>query len=154
MNSLDPLLSQARQYGLDHHLPYAGALPPEAAWQLLERDAQVRLVDVRTRAELDWVGRPQIAAGQYLHIEWSTYPGGAPNPDFMAQLQSQADPDAPLLFLCRSAVRSKAAAQAATAAGYPHCFDILEGFEGDRDAQGHRKTVAGWCWRGLPWQGA
>jgi len=51
-------------------------------------------------------------------------------------------------------VRSRHAARVATELGYPNAFDILEGFEGDRDAEGHRKTVGGWCKAGLPWSGA
>jgi len=64
------------------------------------------------------------------------------------------DKSTPILLLCRSAARSKAAAAAATAAGYMQAFDILEGFEGDKNTEGHRKSVTGWCWRGLPWIGA
>jgi rhodanese-related sulfurtransferase len=82
------------------------------------------------------------------------YPGGAPNPDFATQLQQTADKEDIVLFLCRSGVRSRHAARVATELGYPNAFDILEGFEGDRDAEGHRKTVGGWCKAGLPWTGA
>ena len=82
------------------------------------------------------------------------YPGGAPNPDFAGQLQQVADKDEVLLFLCRSGVRSRHAARVATELGYANAFDILEGFEGDRDSEGHRKTVGGWCKAGLPWTGA
>ena len=59
-----------------------------------------------------------------------------------------------VLFLCRSGVRSRHAARVATELGYTNAFDILEGFEGDRDGEGHRKTVGGWCKAGLPWVGA
>jgi rhodanese-related sulfurtransferase len=69
-------------------------------------------------------------------------------------LQSQAGKDDVLLFLCRSGVRSRSAAAAATQAGYAQCYDILDGFEGNKDEQGHRKTLAGWCKEGLPWTGA
>jgi rhodanese-related sulfurtransferase len=87
-------------------------------------------------------------------VQWSLYPGGAPNPDFAAQLQGVAAPDDVVLFLCRSGVRSRHAARTATELGYKNAFDILEGFEGDRDPDGHRKTVGGWCKAGLPWIGA
>jgi len=109
---------------------------------------------VRTRAELDWVGRPAIDGAQYAHIEWIRYPGSVPNAEFIEQLRQVATPDTPVLFLCRSAARSKLAAVAAQKAGFTQAFDLLEGFEGDKDGQGHRKTVAGWCFRGLPWIGA
>ncbi|MBB5606701.1 MULTISPECIES: rhodanese-like domain-containing protein [unclassified Janthinobacterium] len=134
--------------------PYAGAVTPEEAYALLQLDAAVKLVDVRTNAERDWVGRVDIADTQHGAVQWATYPGGLPNPDFLAQLASQAGKHDVLLFLCRSGVRSRHAAKLATENGYPHCYDILEGFEGDKDADGHRKQVAGWCKAGLPWLGA
>lgn len=135
-------------------LPYFGALTPEETAALLAADPQARLVDVRTRAELDWVGAPQVPASQFVHVEWNRYPGGVRNPDFLAELEAAVPKNAPVLFLCRSAARSKHAAAAATQAGYALAMDVLEGFEGAKDAAGHRKTVEGWCFRGLPWQGA
>ncbi|HZX29088.1 MAG TPA: rhodanese-like domain-containing protein [Telluria sp.] len=133
---------------------YAGAVTPQEALELIQADPRVKLVDVRTNAERDWVGKVAIPEGQHLAVQWATYPGGVPNPEFAEQLQSVARPDDILLFLCRSGVRSRHAARVATAQGFAHSYDILEGFEGDKDAAGHRKTVSGWCQRGLPWLGA
>ena len=87
-------------------------------------------------------------------MQWTLYPGGAPNPEFLSQLAQAADKNTTLLFLCRGAVRSRHAAKLATENGYTHSFDILEGFEGEKDADGHRKNVNGWCKAGLPWVGA
>jgi len=154
MSTLEQLYAQAGKRRIENQLPYAGALSPAEAFELLQLDPRTRLVDVRTRAELDWVGRPLIGDGQYVHVEWTRYPGGVPNPEFLDQLGNAASPDTPVLFLCRSAARSKIAAIAATQAGFTQAFDLLEGFEGDKDGQGHRKTVSGWCFRGLPWIGA
>ena len=126
-------------------LPYAGALTPAEAWQLMQ--AGVRLIDVRTRAELEWVGRVPGA----IPVEWSTWPGGKPNPDFLAQLAEHVEPDEPVMFICRSGARSHNAAEAATRAGYRTCYNVLEGFEGDKDAHQHRNTVNGWRSHGLPW---
>jgi rhodanese-related sulfurtransferase len=154
MSSLAQLYTQAAKRRADLGLAYAGAVSPAEAFELLQLDTRARLVDVRTRAELDWVGRPLIGDGQYVNLEWSHYPGGAPNPEFIEQLRQVASVDTPILLLCRSAARSKAAAQAATQAGFEQAFDILEGFEGAKDGQGHRKTAEGWCFRGLPWIGA
>ncbi len=153
MNPQD-ILEHARQRGTEHALAYAGAVTPQEAYALLQADIRVKLIDVRTHAERDWVGRPAIEDGQQASVEWSTYPGGIPNPDFLPQLAQVATKDSVLLFLCRSGVRSRHAAKLATEHGYTECFDILEGFEGDKDAQGHRKTVGGWCQAGLPWNGA
>lgn len=148
------LLSTARQRGQENQLPYAGAVTPSEAYALLEKNPQVKLVDVRTSAERDWVGRVVIPEAQHVAVQWSLYPGGSPNPDFLTQLAQVARKDDVLLFLCRSGVRSRHAAKLATEHGYTSSFDILEGFEGDKDAHGHRKTVGGWCKAGLPWTGA
>jgi rhodanese-related sulfurtransferase len=135
-------------------LAYAGAVTPEEAFTLLQAAPNVKLVDVRTNAERDWVGRVAVPEGQHLAIEWTTYPGGLPNPDFGARLTELAAPDDVLLFLCRSGVRSRHSARVAAELGYRDAYDILEGFEGDRDAAGHRKSIGGWCHAGLPWIGA
>jgi rhodanese-related sulfurtransferase len=155
MSSLDQILAQADKRRAEHQLAYAGAVSPSEAFELLQLDPRARLVDVRTRAELDWVGRPLVGDGQYVHVEWTRYPGGVPNPEFLVQLQAAVGAtDTPVLFLCRSAARSKLAAVAAAQAGFSKAFDLLEGFEGDKDSNGHRKTVSGWCFKGLPWMGA
>ena len=111
-------------------------------------------MDVRTNAERDWVGKAIIPEDQHLAVQWSRYPGAVPNPDFVEELSAIAGHEDVLLFLCRSGVRSRHAAKLATEAGFQHCFDVLEGFEGDRDNAGHRKTLTGWCHAGLPWVGA
>ncbi len=148
------ILAAAAQRGKDNALPYAGAVTPQEAFDLLQADSNVLLVDVRTGAERDWVGRVAISDLQHQSVQWSLYPGGTPNPDFLAQLSAVASEDTPILFLCRSGVRSRHAAKLATENGYTQCYDILEGFEGDKDAEGHRKSVGGWCKAGLPWAGA
>ena len=154
MSTLEQLYAQATHRADQNQLPYAGAILPAEAFELLQLDPSVRLVDVRTRAELDWVGRPAIDTAQYAHIEWIHYPGSVPNTAFIQQLREVAAPDTPVLFLCRSAARSKLAAVLAQKEGFTMAFDLLEGFEGDKDGQGHRKTISGWCFRGLPWIGA
>ncbi len=150
----DTILATARQRSTTQQLPYAGAVTPAEAWQLLQAQPNIKLIDVRTNAERDWVGKVDISANQHGAVQWSTWPGGVPNPHFLQELAAQANPDQVVLFLCRSGVRSRHAAKLATENGYQHCFDILQGFEGDKDGAGHRKTVGGWCAAGLPWQGA
>ncbi len=154
MSTPATLLATARQRSQQQALPYAGAVTPEEAYALLLADPRIRLIDVRTQAERDWIGRVALPDAQHGAVQWSLYPGGAQNPAFMESLAAIAGPDETLLFLCRSGVRSRYAAKLATEHGYAHCFDILEGFEGDRDAEGHRKTLGGWCKARLPWIGA
>jgi rhodanese-related sulfurtransferase len=135
----------ARQRAVELKLPYAGALLPKEAQALMESGA--KLVDVRTKAELEWVGRVPGSAT----VEWNSWPGGIPNPNFIAQLESQIGKETPVMFLCRSGGRSHNAAAAAAKAGYSEAYNVLEGFEGDKDAEGHRNTSGGWRLAGLPW---
>lgn len=154
MTSPTELLELARQRAEAGQLPYSGAVTPQEAYALLQSDPRIRLIDVRTNAERDWVGRVALSPEQHGAVQWNLYPGGTPNPQFLEQLQQVAGKDEVLLFLCRSGVRSRHAARTATEHGYRHCFDILEGFEGEKNEHGHRKTVNGWCKAGLPWIGA
>ena len=130
------------------NVPYEGALLPNEAYELLQAAPGSKLVDVRTRAELDWVGRILDA----VEIEWATYPGMKPNPHFVAQLEQQVDKEALVLFMCRSGARSHTAAIAAAEAGYAESYNVLEGFEGDKDANKHRNVLGGWRARELPWE--
>ncbi|MGB4062560.1 MAG: rhodanese-like domain-containing protein [Azonexus sp.] len=147
MGKLTEILSLAQARGNALGRAYQGELTPQEASDLLRLAPGARIVDVRTRAEWDWVGR---VAGA-VEIEWNQYPGGVRNPNFVAELKRQVDPEALVMFLCRSGVRSVAAATAASEAGYNTCYNILEGFEGDKDANGHRNTIGGWRKAGLPW---
>ncbi|HEU5436668.1 MAG TPA: rhodanese-like domain-containing protein [Telluria sp.] len=151
MPNADQLLTIARSRGAG--LPYAGAVTPKEAWDLLAQHPGAKLVDVRTNAERHWVGQVALPPGQHMAIEWTSWPSGVVNPQFIEQLGEVAAKDDVLLFLCRSGVRSRHAAQLATDYGYANAFDILEGFEGDKDGEGHRKQVGGWCKAGLPWIG-
>ncbi len=147
MPKLSKLLALAGERGKALGLPYAGALTPQEAAETLTLAPGARLVDVRTRAELDWVGR----IPQAVEIEWAHYPGMLQNPHFITQLKKQVDAEALLLFLCRNGKVSDLAARAAGAAGFPNCYNVLEGFEGGRDAHGQRNKLGGWKLAGLPW---
>lgn len=142
------VLAAAQHRAAELALPYSGAVTPQEARTLLEALPGARLIDVRTRAEWDYVGR---VPGSIL-IEWNTYPQGTRNPAFIERLSKAAGAaDTPLLFLCRSGQRSDHAARAAQAAGYTRAFNVLEGFEGDKDASGQRGHRNGWRHAGLPW---
>lgn len=140
---LEKAAGRARQLGL----PYSGALTPAEAYEVWRHAPGAKLIDVRTRAEWDYVGRIPGA----VQIELLTYPGNLPNREFLADLADHADKSAPVLFICRSGGRSHHAALLAQQAGYAASYNVLEGFEGDRDAQGHRNTIGGWRAAGLPW---
>jgi len=145
MSAIETIRKAARDRAQKMNLPYAGALLPDEAYAMMQAGA--KLIDVRTRAELDWVGR--VPGG--LPVEWNGYPGAALNPNFLSQLAEVAAKDAPVMFMCRSGGRSHSAAVAATQAGYRECYNVLEGFEGDKDATQHRNSIGGWRVAGLPW---
>jgi len=110
MGKITTILQAAQQRAKEMNLPYKGALHPDEAYEILQSAPGAKLLDVRSRAELDWVGRVPGAA----EIEWVTYPGMKPNPNFLAQLEQQLDKEALVLFMCRSGMRSHHAATAAT----------------------------------------
>lgn len=139
--------------------PYAGDLPASEAWRLLEDEPKAQVVDVRTEAEWSFVGLPDLSAlgRRAVLVEWQSFPTMSPNPDFLAQTEAElsaagADKTAPVLFLCRSGARSRAAAIAATRAGYTQAYNIAGGFEGDLNAERHRGTSNGWKAANLPWR--
>jgi sulfur dioxygenase len=124
---------------------YAGDISPTLAWEWVQNHQAV-LVDIRTDAERAWVGFVPGA----LALEWKHWPGMAVNPQFDEELKALAPAGAKLLMLCRSGIRSIAAAQRAQALGF-EAYNILEGFEGDPDTHAQRGKRGGWRLRGLPW---
>lgn len=135
-------------------MTYAGDLTPTDAWTLLKADRGAQLVDVRTPPEWTFVGVPDLGAigKQAALVPWQSYPSMQVNPSFVDDMRRiSASPETPLLFICRSGARSRAAAEAMTAAGYRRCYNVADGFEGPVDAEGHRGRQAGWKAAGLPW---
>lgn len=147
MGKLGEILQLAQQRARAMNLAYAGALTPQEAWRVLCEAPGACLIDVRTHAELEWVGRIPGA----VEIEWIDYPARQRNPNFLLELKKALPQGVLLLFICRSGVRSDQAAQLATEAGFVDCYNVLEGFEGNKDADGHRNSVGGWRVAGLPW---
>jgi sulfur dioxygenase len=125
---------------------YAGDITPELACRWWKDGAAV-LVDVRSDAEREWVGFVPGAVG----LAWKQWPGMQMNAQFDANLRSAVPSGGKALMLCRSGVRSIAAARRATELGI-EAYNILEGFEGNPDGQAHRGTTGGWRFRGLPWR--
>jgi len=133
---------------------YAGDLLPREAWEFLETDEKAVLVDVRTRPEWEFVGLPDLSAvgRKPVLIEWQNYVSG-PNNEFVDDIKKTGIPtQTPILLLCRSGVRSLHAALALNAAGYPACYNITDGFEGQLDENRHRGADGtGWKASSLPW---
>ncbi|TDI82125.1 MAG: rhodanese-like domain-containing protein [Betaproteobacteria bacterium] len=147
METITVILERAQQRAKELNLSYEGALLPAEALTFLQEAHGVKLVDVRSKAEWDWVGRIPGA----IEIEWQSYPGMQVNPNFLDDLSRQVPKESPVMFICRSGDRSNQAAVAASESGYPDCYNILEGFEGDKDTNGHRGVKGGWKAMSLPW---
>ena len=128
---------------------------PRQAWEALGTDPKAQLVDVRTDAEWTYVGLPDLTAAgkQPVLIPWQLFPSGQVNEGFIEQLrQAGFKPEHRIYFLCRSGVRSVAAANAAIGAGFPNAYNVVDGFEGPPDAEGHRGGTTGWKADELPWR--
>jgi rhodanese-related sulfurtransferase len=137
---------------------YAGDKTAIEAFEMLKQDKSALLVDVRTRPEWAFVGAPDLSelGKDVLAVEWQEYPSMRVNPQFagtLSELIAKAGGDAktPILFLCRSGARSRAAAIAMTAAGHMHCYNVAGGFEGGHDDRRRRGALEGWKAGGLPW---
>jgi rhodanese-related sulfurtransferase len=149
MGKLTEILQAAQTRAKSQNLPYAGALLPYEAYTLMCEAPAAKLVDVRSQAERELVG---TIAGA-IHIDWLGYPGWVLNPHFLTQFKQAIDPESLVMFLCRSGARSHHAAIAAVQAGYPDCYNVLEGLEGDLDKTIHQRgKLNGWKAAGLPWQ--
>lgn len=151
METLSSILAKARERAADLNLPYAGALTPQEAFDVMQLAPGAKLVDVRTRAELELVGR----VPQAMHIEWAFYPGMVANPDFAAQIQTQLDPEKLTIFMCRTGGRSHNAAVLAAQLGFAEAYNMLEGFEGEATPNTKQRCrINGWKVADLPWTNA
>jgi rhodanese-related sulfurtransferase len=152
MSSQTEILALAQKRATEKSLPYAGALTPQEAFEVLQANSKALLVDVRTKAELELVGRVPGA----LNVEWAFYPGMVANENFAEQLTSELNnrhvgKDAVLIFMCRTGGRSNNAAAVAAALGFSQAYNTLEGFEGEANADKQRTFINGWKHAGLPW---
>ena len=127
---------------------YAGDITAQTAYAWMQ-SGHCALVDVRTDAEREWVG---FVPGAHA-VAWKQWPGMKPNEHFEEELLAVCTKVGVkrVALLCRSGVRSVAAAVFATDSGI-EAFNILEGFEGDPDEHAHRSQKGGWKRSGLPWK--
>ncbi len=147
METMSKILERAKKRAEELNLPYAGALTPQEACEVLQKTQHAKLIDVRTIAELDLVGKVPGAT----HIEWAFYPGMVANPDFAKHLEMQVDKEALVIFMCRTGGRSHNAAATAAKLGFTEAYNMLEGFEGEANAEKQRTLINGWKHAGLPW---
>lgn len=126
-------------------------VPPADAWAALSANEDAVLIDVRTDMEWNNIGMPALPAGNgNLHfISWQVAPDMRINAGFLNEMAAAGvRKGVPVYFLCRSGVRSRAAAEEAAAAGYGPCYNVAEGFEGIAGPDGVRH--GGWRGNGLP----
>jgi rhodanese-related sulfurtransferase len=129
---------------------YRGDIQPVDAHARLKANAQAVLIDVRTQPEWTFVGVPQV--DRLIRLSWQVFPTMDINASFASEVEAAGLPkDTEIFFICRSGARSASAATVLTKAGYTNCWNVAQGFEGDKDAAGHRSKVNGWKHAGLPW---
>ena len=129
---------------------YKGNVKPTEAFERLKASPNAWLVDVRTLPEWQFVGLPAVE--RLVRISWQEYPAMQVNGDFVRLVEDAGVPKGAEVFLiCRSGARSAAAAAALTQAGFANCYNVAEGFEGDKDEHGRRGALGGWKAAGLPW---
>lgn len=147
MEAISDIVARGRKRAADAGFAYAGALTPTETYDVLQGAESAVLIDVRTKAELELVGKvPEVA-----NIEWASYPGMVANPDFAQQLQAQVDQSSVVIFMCRTGGRSHNAAALAASLGYNQAYNMLEGFEGEANAERQRTLINGWRHADLPW---
>lgn len=151
METLSSILHAAKERAAQLQLPYAGALTPQEAFSILQKTENALLIDVRSKAELELVGRVPMAK----HIEWAFYPGMLANPDFANHLQMQVDKEKLVIFMCRTGGRSHNAALLAAKLGFTEAYNMLEGFEGESTPDTKQRcAINGWRKANLPWTNA
>jgi rhodanese-related sulfurtransferase len=147
MGDTNQLMKAAHLRASEQGFPFFGIVTPQEAYALSKENRHVRLIDVRTKAELDLVGRIPNA----FHIEWAFYPGMIQNEDFSNQLIQHAPKDSLVIFICRTGGRSHNAAVTAQALGFNQAFNMVEGFEGEANHLQQRTLINGWKHANLPW---
>ena len=132
-------------------------ITPRQAHQMLQEEPRAVLVDVRSNMEFLFVGHPVGA----VHIPWIDEPDWEVNPNFVRQVRELmlggviCDNDAgcaPVVLICRSGKRSTEAGRVLLQSGMREIYNVIDGFEGDRDENYHRSTLGGWRFEGLPWE--
>ncbi len=121
-------------------------LTPEEAHDLTQQEGVV-FIDIRMELEHFFVGHP----AKVINIAWQDFPDFENNPDFLKEVSHVAAKDQKVVLICRSGHRSIDAGNFLLDNGFEHVYNVLEGFEGDRDEHHHRSSINGWRFRGLPW---
>jgi rhodanese-related sulfurtransferase len=129
---------------------YKGDVKPAEAYRRIKTNPNAWLIDVRTAPEWAFVGTPSVE--KFLRISWQSFPAMQVDPNFASKVvEAGVGRNDEVFLICRSGARSASAATALHGAGFTNCYNVAEGFEGDKDKEGHRGTIGGWKAAGLPW---
>jgi rhodanese-related sulfurtransferase len=140
----------------------------EAASFVANSPAKTLFLDVRTPAEVMFVGMPTTADANVPYMVEPDFPGWdaakstlklESNSDFISEVRRRLsakglDSDSDIVLICRSGDRSAAAANLLAQAGLKNVYSVVDGFEGDLATQGPKagqRAVNGWKNAGLPW---
>jgi rhodanese-related sulfurtransferase len=132
-------------------------ITPPQAWKLVQSENNTVIIDVRSSMEFEYVGHPVGA----IHVPWQQPPNWQPEPGFVQDVCDALEAvhpganykeDIQVLALCRSGARSHSAGEALLSNGFKNVYNIIEGFEGDKNDNNHRNTLNGWRVHGLPWE--
>ncbi|MCP4932638.1 MAG: sulfurtransferase [bacterium] len=123
---------------------------------------KILFLDVRTRAEVNFLGMPDVADANIpikpittvLAKNGKAYQR-VDNKEFIPAVadlisRKKFDDDPVIFVMCRNGKGSAIATNRLAEAGYTKVYSIVDGYEGDFDANGKR-TVNGWKNAGLPW---
>ena len=124
-------------------------LMPKETWALLQQQPEALFVDVRMAIEARYVGYPPGT----VNIPWFEFPAIKPDAaGFVAAVLAKSTSQTQtIVLICRSGERTIDAGIALERAGFSNVVNVLDGFEGDLDDDGHRSTEGGWRFEGLPW---
>ncbi len=144
-------------------------LTANEAYSLISSNAKkILFIDVRTRAEVSFLGMPTLTDANipYMTVgtwsDWDTKRKNfslSPNNDFLSNIEDHLKmkdltKNDTIVLICRSGSRSAKAANLLATAGYARVYIIIDGYEGDTAKKGKDKghrVVNGWKNANLPW---
>ena len=139
-------------------------LTAQEASAFLAQNEDAVLIDIRTRAEVSFVGIaaeadkniPYMVMDEFWEFDADkgTYKM-AVNSNFDREVagfmqERGLSKEAPIILMCRSGSRSARAADLLGQLGYTSVYSVVDGFEGDKDPDGVR-SVNGWKNSKLAW---
>lgn len=145
-------------------------LTPQEAYNLMKTEgASTLFVDIRTQAELMFVGYSELIDVNipYINYDYSDWDDKInefkriPNSNFSLAIENAlakkglaGKKDVRIIVMCRSGDRSARAVDLLAKLGYTNAWSQIEGFEGDKAQEGPQKgqrVVNGWKLANLPW---